>query len=158
MNLRLSLREPRVLVVLLLGIALLTGFFATRWFLMRDRNDAVAVLTAKTGQTDRDTGKAVGAWHTAELRANFFMGDGARTGKASTATLTLADRSTLRLEQSTVVRFLDRPSPKSPQRVNLEMGEAVLEAAATEVTLDTDIGVAVLAPGEIGRASCRERV
>jgi ferric-dicitrate binding protein FerR (iron transport regulator) len=147
MKLRRALESPRAAVAVLLALALVTGFFATRWLLFHDGNDAVAMLTAKTGQTDRDTGKTVGAWRAADLSAEFFVGDGVRTGKESTATLTLSDRSALRLESSTLIRFLDRPSPKSPQRVDLQMGEAVLEAGGSDVILDTDIGVAVLGRG-----------
>ncbi|HEX3596763.1 MAG TPA: FecR domain-containing protein [Polyangiaceae bacterium] len=139
-------RDTRILVGVLLAAALLTGFAVTRWLVQRG-TDAVAVLTERTGQADRDSGGSTGVWRPAEPSAQFFVGDGVRTGKDSSAKLELSDKSALRLEASTIVRFLERASGPSHQRVDVQMGEAVLEAGPEPVSLDTDIGVAVLDPG-----------
>jgi ferric-dicitrate binding protein FerR (iron transport regulator) len=137
--------RTRVFVGVLLAAALLTGFLATRWFVMRGKGDEVAVVTAKTGSAERDSSGSVGAWRPADLGSDLFVGDGVRTGKESTAALELSDKSVLRLESNTLVRFLERPS--GPKRLDVEMGEALLEAGSTPVSLETDIGVAVLTPG-----------
>ncbi|HEX4334416.1 MAG TPA: FecR domain-containing protein [Polyangiaceae bacterium] len=139
-------RDVRILVGALLAAALLVGYAATRWLVQRG-DDTVAVLTSKSGQAERDSGGSVGVWHPAETSAKFFVGDGIRTGKDSGAKLELADHSALRLESSTLVRFLERPTGPAHQHVDVQMGEAVLETGGTEVSLDTDIGVAVLEPG-----------
>ena len=144
---RAHLRDARVLVGLLLLSALVTGFVAVRAIVRGGHGDAVAVLDEKTGKTDRDTAKTRGSWQPAELAAEFFVGDGVRTDKDSTAKLALSDGSALRLENSTIVRFLEHPSGPSRNRVDLQMGEAVLETGSAALSLETDIGVAVLDPG-----------
>jgi ferric-dicitrate binding protein FerR (iron transport regulator) len=141
------LRDTRVRVGSLLAVALVTGFFLMRFVLFRSNGDVIAVLAEKTGSTERDSGKTQGAWQPAEARATFLVGDGVRTGKQSTAKVDLSDRSTLRLESSTIIRFLEHPSNPNLNRVDLEMGEAVFETGSAPVSLDTDIGVAVLDPG-----------
>jgi hypothetical protein len=140
-------RDTRVFVGVLLVFALIVGFFATRWFVTRGKDDTVAVLTAKTGQAERDSRASLGAWRTAEPASEFFVGDGVKTGKASTARLELSDKSLLRLESNTLIRFLEHPSGPKRQRVDVQMGEAVLEAGTEPISLETDIGVAVLTPG-----------
>jgi ferric-dicitrate binding protein FerR (iron transport regulator) len=147
MDARSLLRDTRVLIGALLVSALVTGFFLTRWIIQRTAGDPVATLATKTGQTDRDVASDVGAWKTAELASEFYVGDGVRTGKDASAKLRLSDRSELALESSTIVRFLDRPSGQSHQRVDVQMGEAVLQAAENGISLETEIGVAVLSPG-----------
>ncbi len=145
-SVRRPTRDSRVLIGVLLAAALVTGFLVTR-LILRSKDDAVAVLVAKTGETQRDSGGSVGVWRPAETSASFFVGDGVRTGKDSTAKLELSDRSALRLESSTIVRFLEHPTGPSHQRVDLQMGEAILETGGATVSLDTEIGVAVLDPG-----------
>src|SRR5262249_31365831 len=139
-------RDTRLFIGVLLAAALVTGFVVTRYFLMPSAGDVIAVLKARTGQAERDSGKSVGQWRPAEPAAEFFVGDGVRTGKDGAAALELSDKSALRLESNTLVRFLDRPSDRKRQRVDVEMGEAVLEAGIEPVSLETDIGVAVLTP------------
>jgi ferric-dicitrate binding protein FerR (iron transport regulator) len=136
-----------VLVALLLALALAIGFAVTRFVFLRSNGDVVAVLRERTGATDRDTGKTQGTWQPAAPPATFFVGDGVRTRKESSARLELSDKSTLRLESDTVVRFLEHPSAPNRSRVDLQMGEAVLETGSEAVSLDTDIGVAMLDPG-----------
>jgi ferric-dicitrate binding protein FerR (iron transport regulator) len=142
-----SPRNRRVFVGVLLVAALVTGFFVTRLFMTKGKGDSVALLAAKTGRAERDSGSSVGAWRPAEPSAEFFVGDGVRTGKESTARLELSDKSSLHLESNTLIRFLEHPSGQKRQRVDVEMGEAVLEAGSTPVSLETDIGIAVLTPG-----------
>jgi ferric-dicitrate binding protein FerR (iron transport regulator) len=140
-------RDTRVFVGVLLVVALFTGFLITRWFVTKGKHDSLAVLIAKTGRAERDSGASVGTWRTAEPTSEFFVGDGVRTGKESTALLALSDKSSLRLESNTLIRFLERPSDPKHQRLDVQMGEAVLEAGSDPVSLETDIGVAVLTPG-----------
>jgi ferric-dicitrate binding protein FerR (iron transport regulator) len=146
-GLRERLRDTRALVAVVLAAALITGFVLTRLLFLHPNGEAVAVLREKTGAAERDTGKTQGAWQPAAPPASFFVGDGVRTGKDSTAKLELSDKSTLRLESDTIVRFLEHPSAPNRSRLDLQMGEAVIETGSEAVSLDTDVGVAVLDPG-----------
>src|SRR5260221_5178805 len=142
-----SARARRGAIALLLALSLAIGFFATRWLVLRGGGDAVATLKAKVGDADRDFRQTVGSWKPVELHAQLFVGDGVGPGRAPSATLTLADRGELSLEARTIIRFLDRPTSAHTQHLDLQMGEAVLQVGGEPLSLDTEIGAAVLRPG-----------
>jgi ferric-dicitrate binding protein FerR (iron transport regulator) len=130
-----------IVALALLVLVLVAAFVIRR----RMASDTIATLLDRSGAVDRDFKSGVGKWQAAEPSARFTVGGGVRTSKASTATLELADDSKLRLESSTVIRFLDRPSSKKhAQHFDLEMGEANLETGNAAVDLETDIGAAVI--------------
>ena len=108
---------------------------------------ALAVLAEEHGTIERDTANAVGTWSAAKVSAEFFVGDGVRSGKTSTAVLTLSDESRLSLEESTVVRFLEKPSGSAAERIDLQMGEATIEVGKEPLSLETDVGLAIIDPG-----------
>jgi hypothetical protein len=120
----------------LLVILLVVGFFVSR-----SRTEVVATLRGSAGQVARDHRTTIGAWEVAKVGATFALGDGIRTGAASTATLELAGAHKLSLEPSTLIRFLARPSDKGHARVALESGEVTLEAADDPLELETSLGV-----------------
>lgn len=108
---------------------------------------ALAVLAEEHGTIERDTASTVGQWTAAKVKAEFFVGDGVRSGKTSRAVLELSDDSRLALEESTIVRFLERPSGSGTERIDLQMGEATLEVGKEPLSLETDVGLAVIDPG-----------
>jgi ferric-dicitrate binding protein FerR (iron transport regulator) len=111
------------------------------------RSTSVATLVEATGAIERDTKAALGKWGPAALHAEFFVGDGVRSGKSSRAVLMLSDTSRLNLDQDTVIRFRDRPSGSKKEHIDLEMGDATLEVGGEPLSLETDVGVAVINAG-----------
>jgi ferric-dicitrate binding protein FerR (iron transport regulator) len=111
------------------------------------RSTAVATLTLAAGAIERDTKSALGKWGPAALHTEFFVGDGVRSGKSSRAVLTLSDSSRLNLDQNTVIRFRDRPSGSKKEHIDLEMGDATLEVGGEPLSLETDVGLAVINAG-----------
>jgi len=112
-----------------------------------DRSKALATLLEKSGTVERDRAASVGTWTTAEIDAEFAVGDGVRTQRGASARLELDDGSSLRAESDTLIRFLDAPPNSGEQRLSLEMGEALLETADRPTKLRTDLGLAIVEPG-----------
>lgn len=108
---------------------------------------AMATLSARQGVVDRDTAKKVEDWFAADVGATFAVGDGVRTGPKSGAQLTLDDGSILALEEGTLIRFLDRPPGSSEQALDLQLGNASIEASEKGSVLRTLFGQATLAGG-----------
>ncbi len=107
---------------------------------------AIAKLEQSSGKVDRDHAEKVGAFSPADRGSEFFLGDGVRTGSKSTAALRLDDGSGLALEESTLVRFLERPSAGKRQRMDVEMGQAVLTVGSKPLDIETAFGNAVIQP------------
>jgi hypothetical protein len=108
--------------------------------------DAIATLESVNGTAERDWRASVNQWERAETGARFDVGDGVRTGASSRALLRLFDKSTLNLEPKTLVRFLDRPSGPKGAKLDVEMGEATLEAGGEAVDVGLDVGSARIEP------------
>src|SRR5688572_15303499 len=106
---------------------------------------AIAKLETSTGSVDRDHAAKLGAFEPTERGEEFFVGDGVRTAAKATAALRLGDGSGLMLEESTLVRFLEKPS-KGKQRMDIEMGQAVLTAGSQALDIETSFGNAVIQP------------
>lgn len=111
-------------------------------------DDQLAELTAQQGvQVDRDTARTVGSWHKALLGDRFHMGDGLRTGEASTAELALTPSGQAHVEPHTVLRFLpSAPSSLTPQ-VALEQGVVEIMAEHMDLEIHTPRAVARLTRG-----------
>jgi ferric-dicitrate binding protein FerR (iron transport regulator) len=134
---------PRVLIVVagVWAAGLVTACSGCR------RSDALAELTEQSGTVQRDHAKAVGTWEAAPVHAQFYVGDGVKSGQASRAILDLSDKSELVLEQNTQIRFLDSPPGSGEHRFDLEMGQATVQSGAEAFKLRTSVGVAVIDPG-----------
>ncbi|HEX6278145.1 MAG TPA: hypothetical protein VFZ53_34105 [Polyangiaceae bacterium] len=113
----------------------------------RRQSAPLATLERASGSTERDRRDAVGRWERAAQGATFTVGDGARTGADSRALLRLFDRSALELSARTIVRFLDRASAPKGTALDVEMGEATLEAGDGALEIGLEIGVARLDAG-----------
>jgi hypothetical protein len=128
----------RFRLVLLFGLlALCLGAAACR-----RQSVPVATLERASGATERDRRETTGRWEKAARGATFTVGDGARTGADSRALLRLFDRSALELSARTVVRFLDRASAPKGTALDVEMGEAMLEAGDAPLEIGLEIGLA----------------
>jgi hypothetical protein len=108
----------------------------------RDRKSTIATLESVTRSAERDHAKSVGKWQRADSGATFVVGDGVRTGDGSKAVLRLFDKSTLVLDPKTLVRFLDRRSGPKGAKLDIETGEATLEAADQPLEVGLDLGTA----------------
>ena len=91
------------------------------------------------------------------VRVRDVYRDGLRTGEQATAQVRLTRGAGLRLESSTLVRFLPR-RPDAPAGPGVEVltGAAVLEAGADGFDLITQIGLARLDPGSRVRLEAME--
>jgi len=112
----------------------------------KDELPPVAKLEAKSGKVDRDFADEVGVFQSADPGAEFAIGDGVRTAKSSSASLRLGDGSGLKLEEATLVRFLERPSGSKKQRMDVEMGQAELTAGNQPLDIETSFGKALIQP------------
>ncbi len=131
--LRLALLACMALVLLLVPACKCSG-------------DAIATLERVNGGAERDRRASVNQWEKAEPGARFDVGDGVRTDASSSALLRLFDKSILNLEPKTVVRFLDRPSGPKGAKLDVEMGEATLEAGGEAVDIGLELGSARIEP------------
>jgi hypothetical protein len=104
--------------------------------------DAIATLDRINGAVSRDFAKSVGSWETAPLGAQFRLGDGVRSGASSRALLRLFDESKLDLDANTVLRFRDRARGGKGVKLEVEMGQATLEAAGEGLELEMTVGTA----------------
>jgi hypothetical protein len=109
-------------------------------------NDSIATLEKVSGAAERDRRANVNQWENAEAGARFEVGDGVRTNATSTALVRLFDQSTLALQPKTLVRFLDRPSGPKGAKLDVEMGEATLEAGGEAVDIGLELGSARIEP------------
>ncbi len=106
----------------------------------------IAKLEQSTGKVERDHADKVGSFAAAASGEEFFIGDGVRTAPKATAGLRLGDGSALTLQESTLVRFLERPTGSKRQRLDVEMGEAELTAGSQPLDIETAFGNAVIQP------------
>lgn len=106
------------------------------------KGDAIATLHLTQGAVSRDFSKSVGSWEAAPLGAEFRLGDGVRSGVSSRAVLHLFDESKLDLHADTVIRFGRHARDGKGVKLDLEMGEATLEAAGEALELEMSVGSA----------------
>lgn len=114
------------------------------WVFGCSRAGPIAILQKSTGKVERDFAKTTGTWGGAPPGAKFELGDGVKTGNASTALLLLFDKSLLALDPTTLVRFLERPSSSKAAKLDVVMGSATLEAADAALDIDLSLGTARL--------------
>src|SRR5262245_51753660 len=88
---------------------------------------SVAELLEKSGTVERNE-VGVTEWGDAPVGQMFSIGEAVRTGASSTARLRVGARGGVRMQPSTVLRFL-RDRPERAPDVRLEAGEVELESA-----------------------------
>ena len=115
-------------------------------------DDTLAKLVDFDGTVHRDYAASVDTWVGAEMGTGFLVGDGVRTGTNATAKLELSDGSKVRLDGETVVRFL-ATVPGDTQGLDVEMGQALLEAGDDALRLRTALGLAIIESGSRVRLS-----
>src|SRR5688500_16766913 len=105
------------------------------------RDAAVAWLEQAQGTAEVARGED---WQPAPVGQKLHIGDAVRTGPASSARLRFASGRLLYLGENALVRLSAGGTPAQP-RVNIELGEAVLEGEG-EMYLATSRGLARLDP------------
>jgi hypothetical protein len=108
---------------------------------------SLAELTEVHGHgVERDFADAPLRWHTAQVGAQFSLGDGVRVGEKAQALLQLNDGSRVKLPPGSLVRF--RAVEGGNERgIDVELGEAEITVADDDLVLRTELGVAVLHAG-----------
>jgi hypothetical protein len=109
----------------------------------------LAELTQHKGTVERDLAASVGQWSAAQAGATFLAGDGLRTGTDATALLRVGRKGRVHVESETTIRFSPdkNASPDAPPALEIEAGEARVEAGDEELALHTELGRAVLRAG-----------
>lgn len=110
---------------------------------------AIAELVEADGEVHRDFSNRQRQWQRAEVGADFSFGDGVRTGASSNARVRLSGGADLKLVPETVIRFLDR-APGQDQHaagIDVETGEAIVEAGQQDLRLLTQVGLAIIESG-----------
>lgn len=111
----------------------------------------IAELARRSRTVDRDPGD--GRWARASVGDRFARGQAVRTGARSTALLDLGADAGLRLSENTTVRFASGPRSRSRLGISVEAGQAVVEAGADELWIDTELGAVRLDRGAHVRLS-----
>ena len=99
---------------------------------MAHKNNEVDSLRASTSQ-----------WQSAGLGDRYQIGDAVRTGRSSSADLTMTGGGGLHLDERTLIRFLASKRDR-PGKLRVESGAAELESEGQAVVFDTVIGLARL--------------
>ncbi len=107
----------------------------------------LAKLVTKSGAVERDYAKSEGTWSDAKVGGEYQVGDAVHTREGAAAELDLDDGSVLALEESTLIRFLDRAPGSEQQSFDLELGTASLQAPEAGATISTAFGLARLTGG-----------
>jgi hypothetical protein len=95
----------------------------------------LAELTAIQGSVDRDFAPTQETWQPARQGAVFGVGDGLRTAKAARAELALRPGGRARVEEHTVLRFLNEKPEDGVELMQVEEGTVEIDSAAVEITL-----------------------
>jgi ferric-dicitrate binding protein FerR (iron transport regulator) len=117
----------------------------------------MAKLTAKDGVLQRDYAAEVETWKVAEVGSEFEIGDALRTEAAATGTVAFDDGALMKLEPSTTVRFLSYEPGAGEKSIDIQAGEATLEAGDGPLRIRTQLGVAVLGARSVTRLSKSDR-
>jgi hypothetical protein len=107
------------------------------------------LLEAKGGAVERDHSASVGNWLVAKSGASFEAGDGLRTGANATALLRIGRKGRAQVESDTTIRFSRNKGAKDdgPAALEIEQGQAQIEAGEEALLLRTELGQAVLSAG-----------
>jgi hypothetical protein len=136
----------RLLVLFFVLLGLLLGVGCARC----GRDQSVAKLEQKQGDVRRSGVASANTWKPTTVGAAFLLGDGLRTAQASAAILGLDDGSKLHVRQNTTIRFSSQRPTDKKQAFDVEAGQVLVEAGASEVSLVTRLGIArVQAKGKL---------
>ena len=143
--------SKRSLTILLLAAMLLgsLGYLLLNGLGTREQTLVIATLVRTSGSTVmRDFTAKPFAWVKAPIGAQFALGDGLRTGADDSAQLKLVDKSLLSVKPNTTLRFLsDAADDQGGLNVDLERGEAVVQAGERDLSLRTHVGTAIVKAG-----------
>ncbi len=117
----------------------------------------LAELSAAQGDLQRDEAESVGQWEATQTGARFDFGDGVRTLAGATGTVTFDDGALMKLDPQTTIRFSRFAPGKDGRGIEVEAGNAVLEAGSNELRMHTSVGLAVLQPGTSAQISRGEK-
>lgn len=122
-------------------------------------DDELAELTTLSGvEIDRDHASHEGNWQLAELGERFHVGDGLRTGKASTAELSLLPSGQAHVEPHTLLRFL--ASAPERRQLSIETGVVTILAHQIDLEIHTPRAIATVPRGaklKLSTSEGRER-
>jgi len=109
----------------------------------------LAKLTEAKGAVERDHAAAIGSWLAAESGARFEAGDGLRTGPDANALLRIGRKGRAYVESDTTIRFSRNKTGRAeaPAAIEVEQGQARVEAGEEALVLRTELGQAVLGAG-----------
>jgi hypothetical protein len=120
------------------------------------RPPPIATLSSGEGVLWRDYLTAINAWETAAIGATFEIGEAFRTGPDATALLTLDDDTRLKVQPATTVRFQRQLSASKTAAVVVEGGTVVVETAEVALSLQTELGPAIISPRAVVRWERRQ--
>jgi hypothetical protein len=109
----------------------------------------LAELLEGKGAVERDHSASVGTWLVAESGASFEAGDGLRTGSNATALLRIGRKGRAQVESDTTIRFSRGKGARddAPAALEIEQGQAQVEAGEEALLLRTELGQAILSAG-----------
>jgi hypothetical protein len=142
--------SKRSLTILLLAATLLgsLAYLLRHRLSVREQTLVIATLVRTSGSTVmRDFAAQPFSWSPAPIGARFSLGDGLRTGPDDTAQLRLVDNSALSVKPNTTLRFLNDAQDEQGLNVDLERGEAVVQAGGRDLSLRTHVGTAIVKAG-----------
>jgi hypothetical protein len=116
----------------------------------------IARLIEHSGTIQRDYAASQGKWESANVGAEFRMGDAVRSQERSAANLALGTRARLTLGERSLVRFLAR-SRSDQTGIDVEVGEAILETTNQTLRIDSVLGAVVIEPHSQLRLSNSKR-
>lgn len=111
-----------------------------------DCGEGIATVEETHASVERDHAARMREWATARVGESLSSGDGLRTGVDSTAQVSLRAGGRLEVRPETLIRF-GRGADESELRLELEMGEVVLEGGDARMRTDSFLGALILEPG-----------
>lgn len=136
------------------ALALLVWICAVVWSVACQCGKApLATVKEADGTVQRDYEAAIEVWQAAPIGAQLNFGDAIRTAKESTALAVLDDGARLRLEPSTTVRFVRELTHGATANLQVEGGSVSVEARENPLSLQTNLGPAIVRPGASVRLS-----
>lgn len=140
-----ALRWAFLVAAMVLFVGL--GFLGYRWATM----EALAVLAEFSGEAQRDEAAAQGKWSAAQVRDEFFDGDGAKTQKNSLAHFRLTPGAKLTLRPASQIRFRRRQHGRGSVGLTVEVGEADVSTKNETLTIDSQFGTLVIQQNSLVR-------
>ncbi|MDB4994714.1 MAG: hypothetical protein JWM74_2146, partial [Myxococcaceae bacterium] len=135
------------LEVVLLAVLVCVALFVSGCRSCSSERVVVAELTKPQGDVKRDTATSMRDRQSAAPGAKLALGDGLKTGPGAGASVRIVSGGTIALGSDTTLRFLETAPGSSEAGLEVETGEAVVEADDKAVTIKTTIGLAHIEAG-----------